>query len=451
MPAAVLFGCGGGGGISGAVPLPSSLPTGPGTSSGKISHVILMVQENRSFNDLFATFPNVVGTTVGKMRVGGKTIPVDLTKENLYSNKTLNHIHAAYLTAYRNGHMDAFNQIRFETTGKQEGTQPYQYVDPKQIQPYWTLATEYALADEMFQTQGSASFVAHQDLIRGGTAIDSNDSLIDEPTAYGRWGCDSPPGTVTSLITTSLQYLQDKGPFPCTDKFPSSSSYETLQTLLDAKGVTWKYYTPGPIKGTVGALWNAFLVISSVYNNKNEWNAHIDTPATDVFNDIGNRKLPAMSWLIPDAQNSDHPGYSNQDTGPSWVASVVNAVGKSSYWNSTAIIVVWDDWGGFYDPVAPTKLDHQGGPGFRVPMLVISPYVPPNEISHTVYGFGSIIRFIEDTWSLGRLGTTDVTCTSIANMFNFSRPQRKFEAIPARYSRSYFLHQAPSGLPVDTE
>ena len=92
-----------------------------------------------------------------------------------------------------------------------------------------------------------------------------------------------------------------------------------------------------------------------------------------------------------------------------------------------------------------------GRPGFRVPMLVISPYVPPNEISHTVYGFGSIIRFIEDTWSLGRLGTTDVTCTSIANMFNFSRPQRKFEAIPARYSRSYFLHQAPSGLPVDTE
>jgi phospholipase C len=224
-----------------------------------------------------------------------------------------------------------------------------------------------------------------------------------------------------------------------------------LHTLLDAKSISWKYYTPGPIKGTVGALWNAFLAISSVYNNKSEWNAHIAVPATNIFTDISNGKLPAMSWLIPDAQNSDHPGYSKQDTGPSWVASVVNAVGKSSYWNSTAIIVVWDDWGGFYDPVAPPKLDNQGGPGFRVPMLVISPYVPPNEISHTVYGFGSIVRFIEDTWSLGRLGTTDVTSTSIANMFNFSQPRRKFKAIRARYSRSFFLHQPPSGLPVDTE
>ncbi len=81
-----------------------------------------------------------------------------------------------------------------------------------------------------------------------------------------------------------------------------------------------------------------------------------------------------MSWLIPDGANSDHPGYAS-DTGPSWVASVVNAIGQSSYWNSTAIIVVWDDWGGLYDPVAPPQLDDQGGPGFRVPMLVISPYV----------------------------------------------------------------------------
>lgn len=447
--AAVLCGCGGG--MSGAIPPSSSQHDGSGPSGSKISHIILMIQENRSFNDFFATFPNAIGTTVGKMRVSGKTMPVNLTKENLYTNKTLNHVYAAYLTAYRDGHMDAFNQIRFMTNGQQEGTQPYQYVDPNQIQPYWTLASEYALADEMFQTQGSASFVAHQDLIRGGTAIDSTASLVDDPTYNGTWGCNSPPGTVTSLITTKLQYLKDKGPFPCTNKFPSSGSYETLQTLLDAKSVTWKYYTPGPIKGTAGAIWNAFLVISSVYNNKSEWGAHIDIPATDIFNDISNGTLPAMSWVIPDAQNSDHPGYSKEDTGPSWVTSVVNAVGQSSYWSSTAIIVVWDDWGGFYDPVKPPPLDDQGGPGFRVPMLVVSPYVPKNEISSTVYEFGSIIRFIEDTWSLGRLGTTDGRCTSIANMFNFNQSRRKFRAISAPYSRSYFLHQAPSGLPVDTE
>jgi phospholipase C len=83
--------------------------------------------------------------------------------------------------------------------------------------------------------------------------------------------------------------------------------------------------------------------------------------------------------------------------------------------------------------------------------VVASPYVPPNEISHTVYGFGSIIKFIEETWNLGSLGTTDATSTSISNMFTLTQPPRSFEMIPAKYSRSFFLHQKPSGLPVDTE
>ena len=164
-----------------------------------------------------------------------------------------------------------------------------------------------------------------------------------------------------------------------------------------------------------------------------------------------------MSWVIPDAQNSDHPGLSSKDTGPSWVADVVNAIGKSQYWKSTAVIVVWDDWGGFYDPVAPPFVDDQGGPGFRVAMLVVSPYVKMGTgsqggyVSHTVYGFGSIIRFIEDTWNLGRLGTTDESSTSISDMFDFKQAPRHFKTIPARYTEKFFLRQAPSGLPVDTE
>jgi hypothetical protein len=84
-------------------------------------------------------------------------------------------------------------------------------------------------------------------------------------------------------------------------------------------------------------------------------------------------------------------------------------------------------------------------------MIVISPYVPQNEVSHTVYEFGSIIKFVEDTWSLGRLGTTDGTCTSMADMFNFSQSPRNFTKIPSSFSKSYFLRQKPSGLPVDTE
>jgi phospholipase C len=438
-----------GSGNSGSVVHFTPVNRGSGSPSSSLTHIVLIVQENRSFNDFFATFPNANGTTVGEMFKGGKTVPINLKKANLYSKNTLNHTYSAYTTAYRNGNMDAFNLIKFQTNGRYEGTQPYQYVDPNQIQPYWSMATQYALADELFQTQGSGSFVAHQDLIRGGTAIDSTDSFVDDPTGNGAWGCDSAPGTRTSLITTQLKYKKFQGPYPCTTKFPGS--YATLQDLLDAKSVSWKYYTPAPVRGSVGALWDAFLVISAVYNNKTEWNAHISTPETSIFSDISGGTLPAMSWVIPDAANSDHPGYGGADTGPSWVSSIVNAIGQSSYWNSTAIVVLWDDWGGFYDAVKPPPLDQQGGPGFRVPMIVISPYVPPNEISHTVYEFGSIIRFVEDNWNLGRLGTTDGTSTSMADMFNFNQSPRKFQKISAKYGRSHFLHQKPSGLPVDTE
>jgi hypothetical protein len=174
-------------------------------------------------------------------------------------------------------------------------------------------------------------------------------------------------------------------------------------------------------------------------------------PQTNILKDVSGGKLPAVSWVIPDATDSDHPGYSS-DKGPSWVSSIVNAIGSSSYWNSTAIIIVWDDWGGFYDPVAPpTPFDTQGGPGFRVPMIVVSPYVPQGEISNTPYEFGSILQFVENNWGLGCLGTTDCTATSIADMFQFNKKARKFKQVQSKYPASYFLHEKPSGLPVDTQ
>jgi len=453
IAAAALSACAGGAGIPGAgrpsVPFARS-----GSSSAPIQHVVIVVQENRTFNNFFATFPGAVGTTTGYERVGkgkkAKTVPIALTEVNLEDKKNLNHLYVSYQTAYDNGNMDAFNLIKYTTNNKPEGAAPYQYVNPAQVQPYWTLAQEYGLADEMFQTQGSGSFTAHQDLIRGGTEIDSGDSLVDDPTSASAWGCDSPAGTVTSLITTTLKYEGQAGPFPCTNKFPSSGSYETLADLLDAGSITWKYYTPKFVKSTPGALWNAFDVIAAVRNGP-EWTTNVSMPQTNILKDVSNGKLPAVSWVIPDANDSDHPGYSS-DTGPSWVSSIVNAIGGSSYWNSTAIIIVWDDWGGFYDPVAPpTPLDTQGGPGFRVPMLVVSPYVPQGEISNTPYEFGSILQFVENNWGLGCLGTTDCTATSIADMFAFNKKARKFKKVQSKYPASYFLHEKPSGLPVDTQ
>jgi phospholipase C len=452
-------------GPTGALPIAGST-----TSGSPIKHIVVLVQENRTFNNFFAEFPGATGTTVGKEKIGkgkkAKVKYINLTEVNLYTDYSPSHLYVAYLKAYDHGKMDGFNQIIYNPNHKPEGAGPYQYVNPQQLAPDWTLAQEYALANAMFQTQGSGSFTAHQDLIRGGTEIDSSDSIIDYPSESKVWGCDAPSGTTTDLITTQLVYEANKGPLPCTKDFPSSgSNYLTLRDLMDGASppVSWKYYTPELDPYGPGSLWDAFDVIAPVRYGP-EWGTNVEWPQTEIFDDITNGNLPAMSWVIPDGADSDHPGYKS-DTGPSWVASIVNAIGESSYWNTTAIVVVWDDWGGWYDPVKPPAIDKEGGMGFRVPMIVISPYAretsssQPGYISNVVYSFGSILRFAEDTFGLGRLGTTDSTSNSIGpesgsyggDMFNFNQTPRKFAPISTKYSKWYFLHRKPSGLPVDTE
>ena len=410
MAAAVLAGCGASQppiAAPGAMPQ-SSAALGQDSQKSPIRHIVLLVQERRTFNDLFAT------TKVGCEIIGrgqhAKHVKVRLKEVDLAGTPDLLDTYHSYVTAYDHGTMCGFNLIggRFEYR--------YEYVKPAQIRPYRVAAAEYAIADRMFQTQGGGDFTAHQDLIRGGTEISSRVSIIDYPSAEP-WGCPSEVGSKTNLITIHLRYEYHGGPFPC-------FTYETLQTLLDAHSVSWKYYTPSFRRAP---NWDGFLAIQAVWDNPRE-RSHIVNPETTIFRDIAKGRLPSMSWVAPDADNSDSPGY-RVDDGPEWVASVVNAIGNSSYWDSTAIIVVWDDWGGFYDPIPPPFIDQQGGAGFRVPMIVVSPYVPQEEVSHTTYGFGSIVRFIEDTWKLGRLGTTDEASASIGDMLNFNQKPRRFVRI----------------------
>jgi phospholipase C len=433
---------------SGATP-PDAGP-GSGSSSNYIAHIVVIVQENRSFDDLFATFPGADGATQGLMKTPSGDVYVPLQKVNLKENCDFPHGYHGFIKNYDGGKMDGF--ALGPGTCKGSTTADYQYVDPEQIMPYWDIAGQYVLSDHMFQTQGSGSFTAHQDLIAGATIINKKktSSIVDLPT-HTPWGCDAPKGTKTDLlhvVGSTLVYQNLKGPYPCL-------SYSTMRDLLDAASVSWKYYTP-PIVGGEGKLWNAFDAIKAVREGP-EWSTNISTPETNIFNDITYGQLPAVSWVIPDRQNSDHPSGPGGDTGPSWVASIVNAIGTSQYWPSTAIIVVWDDWGGFYDNEPPPFFDQWGGLGFRVPMLVVSPYAremypsQPGYVSHTQYEFGSILKFTEDTFNLGTLGTTDQRATSIVDCFDFTQPPRAFTEIPSSYSKSYFLHQKPSGAPVDSE
>ncbi|MGB8965844.1 MAG: alkaline phosphatase family protein [Candidatus Cybelea sp.] len=428
-------------------------PTEGSNPSNHIRHVVLVIQENRSFDNLFATFPGAEGARRGQTSTGKR---VRLRKADLDEACDFGHGWLAFIRDYDAGKMDGFDlEGGSKNCPGKAGTLPYQYVDPSQIAPYWDLAADYVLADHMFQTQGSGSFTAHQDLIAGSTAINPLDSLVDFPSTTP-WGCDALPGTTTSLLRgpglsvrapVTLKYLHLKGPFPCL-------TYETMRDLLDAKGVSWKYYTPPEPHGT-GAFWDAFDAIKAVRYGP-EWKTNVVQSDKAIFTDIANHALPAVSWLIPDDVNSDHPGPAS-DTGPSWVATVVNTIGESSYWHNTAVIVLWDDWGGFYDNVPPAFFDNLGGLGFRVPMLVISPYAREGGtskggyISHTQYEFGSVLRFVEDTFGLGRLGTTDTRATSIVDCFDFTQHPREFNRIPSKYSRAYFERQPPSYEPVDSE
>jgi phospholipase C len=277
--------------------------------------------------------------------------------------------------------------------------------------------------------------------------VDKGEAMVDFPTCgFCHWGCDAPSGTFTHLIKSDNQYIRnERGPFPCSNKF--TSKYPTLRELLDAKSISWKYYVP-PFNTVNGKLLNAFDVISPVRYGP-EWSTNVITPQTAIFGDITSGNLPNVSWVIPDQPDSDHP-KTNPDNGPSWVASIVNAIGQSSYWNSTAIIIVWDDWGGLYDNSPPVQMDY-GGLGFRIPAIIVSPYARPGYISHTKYEFGSILRYIEENWNLGSLNTTDKRATSISDCFNYSQKPIQFKKIPSQHSKEYFIHKQPSYLPVDTD
>src|SRR5579863_3728602 len=413
------------GGSGGAPPvLPSASPTNSPPAQ-KIQHIVFLIQENRTVDNLFNGY---AGADTVKQGLGqdpsnpSKQITIPLKQMPLQMRLTPQNTHAQFLTSYDGGKMDGFNTIRVEHN---PGTYVYQYANPADVKSYWDIAHQYVLADRMFSTQGSGSFTAHQDLIAGGTLINATQAIIDNPSNQP-WGCDSPtdPPTVTSLITTGGQYLPNQGPFPC-------FHYKTLRDLLDAKGVTWAYYVP-PIGRDFGDLWNAFDAIHDVRYGS-EWSTNV-LNTSNLLSDISGGKLAGVTWVCPDFANSDHPG-SSPDTGPSWIAQVVNAIGSSSFWNTSAIVVVWDDWGGLYDHVAPQQIDYQGL-GIRVPMLIVSPYAKHGIVSHTQYEFGSLVKFVESTWSLGSLGTTDVRANPITDAFDFSQNPRRFSPIQSKYSRT---------------
>jgi phospholipase C len=216
-----------------------------------------------------------------------------------------------------------------------------------------------------------------------------------------------------------------------------------MADTLDAAKVSWRFYAP-PLDYGGGQLWTSFDNIKSVRYGP-DW-ANVKAPSPQFLTDIAGGTLAGVTWIVPDWPYSDHAG--GGDLGPSWVTAVVNAVGQSKFWDSTAIFIMWDDWGGWYDNVPPPQVDFRGL-GERVPCIVISAYSPPHYVAHTQYEFGSILKFVEETFDLPPLGTTaagytDSRAASIGNVFDFKRRLRIFRPYVAPYPASYFLETRPS-------
>jgi phospholipase C len=443
-------------GAGGALPV---MPAAGNPASKYISHVVLIIQENRSFENFFAGYPGANAPTSGcaagahaparsaRQRssidcpTGDSVVPLH---QITFDGPDLKHDWDSSMTDWHGGKMDGFYVY-----GTHRSDEAYAYVDHRQLAPYWTMAKQWVLADAMFPTEFGGSFTAHLTLTAGTDDLSPpNDAEVDFPNGIYD-DCDSPPGTKSSYLTSNRDVHRFQGPFPC------FSQWNTMAQVLDGGGVRWKYYAT---KRLHGGMWSAFEAIKYVRYGS-DWRKDIIAPQTKVLTDPGKGALASMSWVTPSREDSDHPA-AHSDLGPSWVASVVNAIGESSYWPTTAIIILWDDWGGWYDNAKPPQLDYRGL-GIRVPCLIISPYAKKGKgsygyVSHTQYEYGSILKFVEQVFNLPAIGKasegyTDSRATSIIDSFDFTQAPRPFNPIPTKYPMSRFINEPPSDEPVDTE
>ncbi len=396
----------------------------PGTIS-RISHIVIIVQENRSFDDIFDGYPNAHSSATGKLP-NGQSVP--LAPISLSAPYDISHRLQDARTAYDAGKMDGF-AYEYSDAGSKYAHPQYGYVPRGEVRPYWDMAQQYVLADNTFASQLDGSFVAHQYLIAGWAGDTYN------LPAAAPWGCDSPPGNAIGLLNPAGQPLGITA--PC-------FTYKTIADELDAKGLSWRYYSP---QSGQGYLWNAFDAISQIRYGP-DWHKDMVHPETRILQDVAKGQLAAVTWVVPSLPLSDHAG-SRSKLGPSWVASVVNAIGKSEFWSSTVIFLTWDDWGGWYDDVPPPQLDFNGL-GMRVPLLCISPFAKAGYVDHTRYEFGSILHFIETRFHLSSLGRTDGRGKAPLQCFNFQQNPRPFVGLRTPFSDRDVV-RAASGIEPDDQ
>jgi phospholipase C len=323
-----------------------------------IKHVIIMMQENHTFDSMFGTFPGANGVTLPP---ASNPPPGDI-----------DHSAPATLAAIDGGAMDEVST---------QGQVQYKQSD---IPIYWSYAQHFGLGDNFFSSMSTPSQPNHMAMIAGQSASEFGDHGL----------CTSPANVL--MYQNGTNGSQSYG-FPC-------YYVKTMPALLTSHHISWRYYVQAQI-------WNAPSNIGTLLGSPN-----IINQPNQIVTDIQSGQLASVSWVTPPITASDHPAYP-LEAGQNFVSSVANAVMNSSYWSNTAIFVTWDEWGGFYDHVAPPKPDATGD-GLRVPLLVISPYAVPGYISHQQGEFASFLKFVEVNWHLPPVGPRDAL-TNISNLTDF--------------------------------
>jgi phospholipase C len=384
-------------------------PSDPALVAGaraKIKHVVFLVKENRTFDTMFGTFPGADGATSGTT-CDGQTMPLTRAKD-----RTLDagHSFADGITAIDGGKMDCFDPVGFVQ---------YHRAD---IPNYWRYASHFTLADHFFTSIYGPTGVEHL-----WTFASQSDRFVDHerPGQFGtgrREFCDDPTELAFSLPQLDragqerLFQFENQGAagaaqvetyyrprWPCTN-------VPVLPDHLDAAGVSWKEYR-GANEWVQPLRMVKHVRFSSMYDNV--------VQPEDFLRDLQAGSLPAVSWLTPPFAQSDHPPTSICE-GENWTVQYLNALMQSKYWKSTAVVLTWDDFGGFYDHVPPPHVDLYGD-GPRVPAIVLSPYARPGFVDTTTLEFASVLRFIETIFDVPPLTSRDANADDMLEAFDFSQ------------------------------
>jgi phospholipase C len=408
-----------GGGVLAAVELRSSHSSEPPTTTlperhggiHKIQHIVVIMQENRSYDSYFGTYPGADGIPGLAGNPGAvPCLPDPKTKtcvKPYHDAKNKNaggpHSEAAGNLDIGGGKMDGFQAAAragrttacadhpdmAECSFAPKKPDVMGYHDEREIPNYWAYARNFVLQDKMFASVNSWSLPTHLGMVSGWSARckTAGDPMSCKTALSGIYGARH----------------KKKADFPWTD----------LTYLLHRYSVSWRYYVaqgdqPDCTNDTMFCkrqrqraktpnIWNPLPRFDTVQQDDQLGNV---APLDDFFSDVKGGTLPAVSWIVPSQKDSEHPPGTVSD-GQAYVTNLINTIMRSPDWKSTAIFLSWDDWGGFYDHVQPPVANPQGY-GIRVPGLVISPYARTGFVDHQTLSYDAYLKFIEDDFLGGR-------------------------------------------------